>query len=221
MKRSKAEEYSDSLREHGNSERARQNAAYLKNRFTLFGVDSKTRKTLQKELLKSAGEDGFRELARLLYSMPERELHYTAIDLLVKYRKYLDIKDLPWIDTMIMTNSWWDSVDSLAVNVIGHILKNSERRKISNERYAGSDNMWMNRTAILFQLKYKEDTDFEYLCELADRFKGEKEFFIRKAIGWALREYSKTNPKAVTEYVEKASLSPLSEREAMKVIRRS
>lgn len=132
-------------------------------------------------------------------------------------KKGFEENDISIIEKIIITNSWWDTVDVIAKYLVGGYLKQYPQvRETVIGNFSSSDNMWLNRTAILFQLGYKKDTDKVILFRECDKHKGNKEFFIRKAIGWALREYAKANPEAVKVFVKTARLSPLSEREALK-----
>ena len=118
-----------------------------------------------------------------------------------------------------MTNSWWDAVDTIADHLIGfHLQRFPELVPVSVAKWLASDNMWLQRTAILFQLKYKKKTDVSLLFHCIKEMANSKEFFIRKAIGWALREYSKTDAAAVQSFVASTELWPPSVREALKGI---
>lgn len=147
-------------------------------------------------------------------------MHYTAVDLLRKYAKKLGPKDLPLVEELITTKSWWDTVDMLAVHVAGAVLR-AHPKEIPkwNKRWITSDNMWLNRTAILFQLAWKEETNKDLLFANIERHAAHKDFFIRKAIGWALRGLAETAPDAVKAFVRSHKLSPLSEREALRKVR--
>ena len=133
--------------------------------------------------------------------------------------------DLLWINDykhLINVKSWWDTVDFLAVTMVGSYMRKYPDQIIPvTKLWMDTDNIWLYRTCILFQLKYKKETNFELLDSFIQLCLGSKEFFINKAIGWALREYSKSNPQLVSEYVESNNLAPLSKREAMKVIERN
>jgi 3-methyladenine DNA glycosylase AlkD len=121
---------------------------------------------------------------------------------------------------MIVTNSWWDSVDVIAKYLVGGYLKKFQDQKLKLiEQFSNSNNLWLNRTAIIFQLSYKDKTDFELLKSECEKHKNSNEFFIQKAIGWALREYSKHNPKGVLDFASTANLKPLSKREAIRNIK--
>ena len=123
------------------------------------------------------------------------------------------------IENLIVTNSWWDSVDVVAKYLLGDYLQQfpNETYEVI-ERFSNSNNMWLNRSAIIFQLSYKEKTNFDLLKSECEKHKESKEFFIQKAIGWALRDYSRFNPNGVAEYVNSTNLKSLSQREALRNI---
>ena len=121
------------------------------------------------------------------------------------------------IEHLIVNNSWWDSVDFISKNVLGKYLQLfPEQIQNTVERFSKSNNLWLNRSSILYQLGYKKNTNAAILFNQCERFKESDEFFIQKAIGWALREYGKTNPKAVLGFVKSTKLKPLSHREAIR-----
>ena len=121
-------------------------------------------------------------------------------------------EDIQLIEKFIITNSWWDSVDTISKYILGgYLLEFPLETENITERFSNSENMWLNRSAILFQLGYK-------LKSACEKHKNSNEFFIQKAIGWALREYAKTNPEAVKKYVNNTNLKPLSTKEALKNI---
>lgn len=128
-------------------------------------------------------------------------------------------EDIQLIETLITTNSWWDSVDVIAKFILGGYLQQFplETDNIIS-RFSNSENMWLNRNAILFQLGYKEKTNFDLLKLVCEKHKTSTEFFIQKAIDWGLREHAKTNPEAVKNFVSITDLKKLSEKEALKNI---
>ena len=196
---------------------------YMKNNFTYFGIKTEKRRTIFKsnyEQNKPEVESNFRTIAWKLYQMKEREFHQTAIDLLVKeFKKKYVLQDIQFIEKLIVTNSWWDSVDTISKYILGGYLLQfpSETLKVI-ERFSNSENMWLNRSAILFQLSYKDKTNFEILKSKCEKHKHSNEFFIQKAIGWALRDYSRFNPNGVEAYVNSTNLKPLSRREALRLL---
>ncbi len=210
------------FRQHADKERAVQMARYMKNQFEFFGIPGPRRNELEKEFLIKYGRPSPEKLTPLIkeaYKKPQREFQYFIIGLTCKYIK----KDLPedFIKTahyMIVTKSWWDSVDWIASWIVGGLVKKYPGMENVMDEWIESDNMWLQRTAILHQLKYKKDTDEKRLFDYCRKRAASKEFFLRKAIGWALREYSGTNPKAVRKFVNETELSPLSRKEALRKI---
>ncbi|MBH5317637.1 DNA alkylation repair protein [Paenibacillus sp. GSMTC-2017] len=208
----------ETLRLHGNRENAVKMDAYMKNLFVHLGIKTPERRAHMKAFLKNHPFQ--KEWIPLLWELPERELQSVAVDMLVLIKKKLTPVDLPMIEYLITTKSWWDSVDGIAAHIAGTIFKAyPEARKEYVEKWTESDNMWLNRTAILHQLHYKQDTDEYLLYDCICRHAHSKEFFHQKAIGWALREYGKCNPKSVIAFVDANELKPLSKREALRIIR--
>lgn len=196
---------------------------YLKNNFPCYGIPTQTRREILKECsaeYKDEIKSNFRTICWELYQFPHREMHHSAIDIFLKeIKKDLQLEDIILIEKLLTTNSWWDSVDTLAKYAVGGYLKKFPEKKYSIiDQFSNSDNMWLNRTAIIFQLGYKAKTDFELLVFECDKHKNSSEFFIQKAIGWALREYGSVNPTGVLEYVKTANLKPLSKKEAIRKI---
>ena len=194
--------------------------AYMKHHFPFLGIKSPARTEALRNYFSTHDIPEKPELLEEvwnIYQLPEREYQYVAIALLSKKLKTLFVDDLGFIEKLITEKSWWDSVDSIAPTIVGDIVK---RDRKSGEKimlqWSDSDNMWLNRAAILHQLKYKKDTDEKVLIEIIIKHKNSNEFFIQKAIGWVLREYAKTNPVFVQQFVASHELKPLSKREALK-----
>jgi 3-methyladenine DNA glycosylase AlkD len=212
------------LHQKANRELAIPMENYMKNNFSFLGIKTEERRAIFKEnyeKYKSEVKSDFRNIAWVLFNKKEREFHQVAIDLLVKEskKKYI-LEDIKLIENLIITNSWWDSVDTIAKYLLGGYLMQfpNETLKVI-EHFSNSQNMWLNRSAILFQLSYKDKTNFDLLKSECEKHKESKEFFIQKAIGWALRDYSRFNPSGVTEYVNSTNLKPLSQREALRNIK--
>ncbi len=128
-----------------------------------------------------------------LFAEEEREFQYVAIDLLSRYGKKQLSEAIKVYEQLIVTKSWWDTVDGLAGTVVSnHFKLYPELIPTYNEAWINGDNIWLARTAILFQLKYKEETDVALLFSNCEKWLDSKEFFIQKAIGWALRQYAKS-----------------------------
>ena len=207
--------------ENSNAEYALAMKAYMKHNFDFYGIKTPQRRLLLnniKEQFKDEIKTNFREICLNLYDQPQRELHYCAIDILVKeLNKKFVIEDIDLIYKFLTTNSWWDSVDVVSKYLLGgYLLQFPNEKTPIIERFSNADNMWLNRSAIIFQLGYKKNTDFELLKSECEKHKNSNEFFIQKAIGWALREYATYNPRAVLEYVENTNLKKLSHKEAIR-----
>lgn len=206
-----------------NTENAVAMSKYMKNNFLFFGIKTEERRRLFKSIAflnEVEISEKPREIALLLFSKKQREFHYCALEILIKKLKNKYIKeDILLIEKLITNNSWWDSVDVIAKFILGGYLQKFplETDNVIS-RFSNSENMWLNRSAILFQLGYKEKTDFNLLKSLCEKHSKSNEFFIQKSIGWALREYAKTNPEAVKNFVAITNLKNLSKKEALKNI---
>jgi 3-methyladenine DNA glycosylase AlkD len=210
------------LRELSNPAKVPQMEAYMKNLFPYVGVMTTERRLLFKALaesfqLKKAPLDA--DLVLTLWERKEREFAYVAMDYIALFEKKLNASHLNLIQQLIITKSWWDTVDYLASHALGNIFKNNpELIPSSITSWVNSDNIWLNRSAILFQLNYKKNTDEELLYYCIKQLKDKKEFFIQKAIGWALRNYSRTNADWVRQTTEELRLSGLARREALRLM---
>ncbi len=195
--------------------------AYMRNQFPFCGVNQTKRLAIQKILFKQYPIDTFDELVwvvKQLWQLQIREYRYTAMDLMQKYAKLWEPETLTLFQWCIETDPWWDTLDDLAANCVGPLCKQYPELVAVIDQWIKSEVMWLRRAAIIHQLKYKKQTDAEKLFSYCAARMHEKEFFIRKAIGWALREYAKTDPQAVIAFVaeHQATLSPLSKREALR-----
>lgn len=209
------------FRDNASADNAAPMQAYMKNLFAYLGIRNENRKALLKPILQKYSDEikhDFRQIVLELWQLPEREFHYCAMEILQKeIKRDLKIEDISLIETLLVTHSWWDSVDAIAKHVLGKYLEVfPDEIPLVIKRFSNSGNMWLNRSAILFQLGYKNKTNAGILFRECAKHGHSKEFFIRKAIGWALREYAKTNAEAVRKFVFETPLSPLSEREALK-----
>lgn len=199
--------------------RGRAHAAYMRDLFPFLGLVSAERRRLQREALRPLGRldaDAVLAAAHDLWALPEREYQYAAVDLLAAAASQLEATALANIRTLIETKSWWDTVDALAAHLVGPLVRRHDLAAQMDE-WIESGNLWIARTAILHQLRAKEETDAARLFRYCLLRATDRDFFIRKAIGWALREYSKTAPGAVSAFIaaHEAELSPLSRREGM------
>ena len=211
------------FQKHSNSENAFHMKKYMKNKFEFFGIKAPLRKEITRDFLHKnnlPNVSSIKDISVQLWEKPEREFQYFGMELLTKYLKLLESDFIHHFEYLITTKSWWDTVDFIAVNLVGkHFLNYPELIIPITNTWVKSDNIWLERTAILFQLKYKSNTDLPLLFNYINMLSHSNEFFIRKAIGWALREYSKTDPQAVIKFVKSHDLSGLSRREALKRIK--
>jgi 3-methyladenine DNA glycosylase AlkD len=210
------------FQKNADAENAAGMKTYMLNKFEFFGIKTPVRDEIVKSYLKEHSLKQFSELDQVikeLWEMPERELQYFAIDIFVSHKKLWSQSSIKMIEHCIIQKSWWDTVDSIASDWLGvYFNLFSEQTILITSQWNRSNNIWLQRSSILFQKSYKKNTDTTLLSSYILHLKDSKEFFIRKAIGWALREYSKTNSDWVISFVANNKLSPLSEKEALKRI---
>jgi len=209
------------LEPHRDAALAANMARYMKGRFPFLGLPRPVYQPLLRPLMLSlraeVNEDLLLDTARQLWKLPEREYQYVAGDLLDRYSKVLTPASLPVLQELIETKSWWDSVDQLTGRVVGPLVRAHPELRRAMDRWSRHGNFWVRRAAILHQLAYREQTDTKRLFGYCARNAEDPEFFVRKAIGWALRQYAKHDAAAVREFVHAhPELSPLSRREALK-----
>ncbi|OHX21806.1 DNA alkylation repair protein [Chromobacterium sphagni] len=195
--------------------------AYMREQFDFLGVATPARRKLAApwmKSLKNAGPEAWLALAEALWRQPEREFQYTAVDLLAKCAARLPADSLPRLLALAAEKSWWDTVDGLSAWVVGELVRANRPLQQRMDALSVDGDFWLRRVAILHQLYWKRETDAERLFVYCAANAGEGEFFIRKAIGWALREYGYTDPDSVRGFVAATPLSPLSRREALKRI---
>jgi 3-methyladenine DNA glycosylase AlkD len=198
-------------------ERAVAMASYMKSHFQFLGIQTPTRRMAIRAIPKPEPAT-LHAIARALWKRKEREYHYVAVDLLKSMAKKLAASaTLELLEELALKNSWWDCVDGLAGVGSAVLLQNPDARKVVWE-WNSHKSFWVNRLAILHQNGWGEKTDRKVLFRLCLTHAHNNEFFVRKAIGWALRDYAWTDPTAVKRFVEanREKLSPLSYREALK-----
>ncbi len=205
--------------EAADADRAPAMARYMKDRFAFFGLSAPDRRAIQRSVLGSWAPSATDLVAftDAAWSRPERELQYAACDLVARSARRCPPAFLADLERWITTRSWWDTVDALAPSV-GMLVLEYPELTATMDRWIEADDFWLARVALIHQLRYKTATDAERLFRYCTRRAADREFFIRKGIGWALREYSKTDPAAVVAFVaaHEAELSPLSRREALR-----
>lgn len=197
-------------------------AKYLKNKFPCFGIKAPIRNKIQRKWFNEIKSENFNhwDVVYELWDLEHREYQYIAIDYLKRLpKKAFHKDDYKYFEELITSKSWWDSVDSIACNPVGVYFQQFPEMidQIITE-WRNSDNMWLNRTCLIFQMKYKDDVDFELLKDLIIQYQDVKEFFIQKAIGWSLRQYSKFNPDGVREFMKEIDLQGLAYREGSKYV---
>ena len=210
--------------EHKDPKQAAPMKRYMRDQFDYLGLKVPEMGKLMKQHLREHGLPPISDLDRILrelWVLPQREFQYAANGLLEKFERRLSPLFIETLEYMLVTKSWWDTVDTIATGAVGvHFKRYPKVRHKYLARWRRSQNFWLRRSAILFQLGYKQDTDFDLLCDIIRENLGSKEFFINKAIGWSLRQYTRVDPQGVRQFVAETPLNPLSAREAMKWLER-
>ncbi len=196
--------------------------AYMKNKFDFLGIKTPIRRALQQPFFEKnflpQKTEALKDI-KLLWNFKEREYLYFALEWFIKYKKQFDKSDIELMEYMVVNHSWWDTVDTISVHLIGNYFRKfPENRLEILHKWLNSGNIWLQRASILYQLKYKQDVDTDWMSHAILKLNGTKEFFINKAIGWVLREYSRTNPDWVLSFVEQNKLHNLSKREALRLM---
>ena len=209
----------DCLEARADNARALDMSKYMKNKFEFFGVGAKERNEIWKPYFKEAKKTKKIdwEFIEICFKHEKRECQYTAAYYLKYMQNSLSEDDIPKLKELVLTKSWWDTVDILD-KVIGSIIYNNKKLYSIMLEWSEDDNIWLRRVAIDHQLLRKEHTDIKLLEKILINNLNHKEFFVNKAIGWALRDYSKTNPLWVRNFIERhrENMASLSIREASK-----
>ena len=214
------EELLENLKAVANSDDAVAMKAYMKNKFEFLGVKTPARRKLSKTFFKQQTNLVIDwNFINEAWNYPYRELQYTALDYLEIRKKLLTPSDLPRLKKLAQTKSWWDTIDFLD-RLVGSIIARFPETKEIILSWSCDQDFWLRRLAIDHQLLRKEETDTELLEKILVNNLGQTEFFINKAIGWALRDYSKTNPDWVRDFIERhqAEMAALSIREGSKYL---
>ena len=204
-----------------NPEKAAQMAAYMRNQFPYLGIPTPERRKLSREFLKTVNKKAVDwDFVFKCWEQPEREFQYLGADYLAKLEPVMTPSDIPNIQRLIVTKSWWDTVDSVDV-LVGRVALRYPEINDTLLAWSLDENLWLRRVAIDHQLMRKEKTDTVLLERILINNLDQTEFFINKAIGWSLRDYSKTNPDWVRRFIAKHrdTMAPLSVREASKYLR--
>ena len=193
----------------------------MRDRFVYLGLSMPQHRAAIGPLIrafKPATAEELRTAVDGLWAMREREYQYVGIGLLARYQSELSLDDLPWLLDLVQQKSWWDSVDSLLKTVIPIVQHSGAKGKRAMDAAVKHENFWVRRIAMLHQLGLRRETDTKRLFRYAELLAPEEEFFIRKAIGWALRDYAWHDWRAIDKFLKttKAPLSGLTIREASK-----
>ena len=205
----------------------------MRNKFTFLGLQAVERRKLSNAFQKQLQEETVArytkdepdqsvvdwEVLYTLWQLPEREFQLAGIDYLKRIENYLVLEDFPHLKALVLQKSWWDTIDFLSKNIGSLVIKEPELIDVM-KKWSVDENIWIRRVSLLHQLSLKEKTNTKLLKEVILNNLDEEEFFIRKAIGWALREYAKTDEQWVIDFVDmyEEQLSSLSVREALKNI---
>lgn len=213
------------LAQLGDPERVKQMENYLRNQFSFYGVMSSPRKELLKELkpvyLDVLSANKKRELVKALWNEDHRECQLFAIDWMINWKNSeYNADDIIFLEWLITHKSWWDTVDGIAPNLVAQYAQKFPKPfETTLEKWKLHPSFWIRRTCLIYQLKYRENVNLDRLHHFIGVFKIDKEFFIQKAIGWSLRQVSKSNAGWVKTIVEQEGLTGLAKREALKYVK--
>jgi len=215
----------DELKRHGDVTKAPQMQAYMKTDQPFYGIQSKLRKQIFRDAIKRYPIDSRHEWEKVileLWNGTHREEMYQALEVAERYKIYHNEAAWQLFETLLRSATNWDTVDWLSSNLIGQLVDKYRHFEKELWKWTDDENFWVRRASLLSHLKHKEKTNIKLLSQTILKLAHEKEFFIRKAIGWILRQYSYTDPEWVLQFVERYEnkLSGLSKREALKAINR-
>jgi len=217
------EQFHTCFQEHRSEKRAQSMEAYMRNQFNFYGVPAPQRKAIAAMLIDRFtwnDPEDFIRFFDLCWQQKQREFKYLALDLSRRFIKRLDKASVPFFEKKIGQDSWWDTVDGIAPQIIGALLKDSKSlQKEYGCKWIESENFWYQRSAIILQLFYKEKTQFDLMAHCILRRADSKEFFVQKAVGWALRQFAKSEPEVVYQFLQANKIAPLSIREAIKSLK--
>ena len=204
---------------------AQKQAQYMRNQFAFYGLTADERRRIQTPLFKKyikSSQFNLEQIVKMLWKKKQRDYQYCAQELTLLNSKKFKTNDVHLFEFMIANKSWWDTIDFLSTKIMGEYFKlYPEKIEEQVEKWIASKNIWLQRSCLLFQLKYKEKLNTQLLSHIIHSLLDSKEFFINKAIGWILREYSKTNKEWVIHFVKKTNLNSLSNREGLKFINKN
>lgn len=208
----------DRLATQADAARAAAMSAYMRGQFAFLGVPTPLRRSLARSWIAEVPPSLALEVAEVLWHAEEREAQYAACDLLAGHVRALPPGCAGRLAALVCARSWWDTVDPLASNVFGSMARRDASTLAAIDGYVNHAEMWLRRVALLYQLQYKTATDLARLQAALDANLPHPDFFIRKAMGWALRQYARTDPEWVRIYLRSRGdrVPPLTRREAAK-----
>lgn len=209
----------------GKPDVAEQQSRYMKYHFPYYGLKAPQWKEILKHLFSEYGTytgDDLFIFVRGCFVCEYREMHYAGLQMLEKRTRKLPVEGIHFLEECALSNSWWDTVDWVNKLVGIHFKRFPELQQPTATEWIASENIWLQRLAIIHQLTYRAQTDWELLQNMIARRVNSSEFFVQKAIGWALRQYSKTEPSLVLDYIERhPELPALSQREGLKWVKQN
>jgi 3-methyladenine DNA glycosylase AlkD len=210
---------------HADADNAQPMQAYMKTTQPFYGIKADARRKLVREALRThpvTTRGAYDGVVRALWHGTYREEMYAAVDIAKRVKAFYDTQSWPLFEHMVRTATWWDLTDAVVGDVISPLVKAHRELEAHLIAWSHDDSLWVRRASLLAHLKHKSQTNTALLTQTIDQLAHEKEFFIRKAIGWVLRDYSYANPAWVKAFVaaRAETLSGLSQREALKVIKR-
>lgn len=212
------------FQEEGRPEVAEGQMRYLRNQFEFYGLKMPAWMALAKQIFKEQdlfdGEE-LKEFARLCFEEEHREIHYVALEMVQRKLKKQPEDFIDFLEELILSKSWWDTVDWINKLVGIHFKRYPSLIRPTTEKWMASGNIWLQRVCLIFQLFYKQETDQELLFEYILRLADSREFFIQKAAGWALRQYSRVEPQTVEDFINSQALAPLTKREGLRLIKKN
>lgn len=200
---------------------AQQSHDYMRGQFPFLGIRAKQRQAITKEAIKDCKLNSIEEVGatiNIFWKKEPRDFHYAAIQVLAAYHKLWQPATLQLMESALLFNSWWDTVDYLNADCLGPFFRKFPELIPRTTQWNQSDNIWLQRSSVIFQNKYKRKADLELLARHIVHLSGSKEFFVQKGIGWALRDQSGVNPVWVRLFVADHTLPALSRREALRKI---
>ncbi|WP_304653079.1 DNA alkylation repair protein [uncultured Ligilactobacillus sp.] len=212
----------DMLSLEGDAKQAKSMSAYMRDQFEFLGIKTPKRRQLCRAAFKNAKKTAKIdwEFVEICWQKSQREYQYVACDYLVQMKKFTTLEDLPKLKKLVITKSWWETVDTLVKVFTDLYLRYPKEMTQVMLTWSKDSNLWVKRVTLEFQLLLKKQTDTKLLAKVIINNLGSNEFFINKAIGWALRDYSKTDPKWVAGFIAtyRNELSALSIHEGSKYL---